>query len=156
MMTGVYEGGEYTPLAASDLSAWLGEPINEDEDVARAEMVLRYAWTLVNTETGRDMHHWQLKGLPQAVELVVLAVAARGYTNPDSWANERVDDWGAGGRPIEQLGMYLTAAEQGVLARFGERVLRGLGSIRTYQGHSHSPHRDVVPTPDGPGIIWYG
>lgn len=143
-------------LDATNLSAWIGEPIVEATDVSRANAAIGYAWTLVNTETGRDSDHWANNGVPMAVEHVVLAAAARGYTNPESWGYQRVDDWGAGGRPIEQLGMYLTPAEKGVLSRFTDRGMRGLGVIKTTRESRRDPLANTVPSDGGPEIWWYG
>ena len=103
---------EAPAVSADDLSAWLGEPISEQADVQRAESVISFAFTLINKECGRSNAYWAAEGLPQDVRNVALQVAARGFQNPDSWANERLDDWGAGGRPVEELGMYLTATEK--------------------------------------------
>ena len=134
-------------VTAGDLSTWLGEPI-EGEEVGRAIAVLSYAWTLVETETGRDEEYWETNGVPAGVKNVVLQVASRGFTNPESWGNERVDDWGAGARPVEQLGMYLTAAEKGILSKWGERKLSSIGRISTSRGHPRDEPDLVFP--------WYG
>ena len=123
------------PLVTPEvLSEWIGEPITETEDIKRAARVLRYAFTLVNTETGRDTDYWRSEGLPEDVANVVLQVAGRGYLNPESWGNEGTDDWRGGGRPVEELGMYLTPTEKRTLGRFSTRISIGFGTVQTYRG----------------------
>ena len=124
---------EAPAVSADDLSAWLGEPISEQADVQRAESVISFAFTLINKECGRSNAYWAAEGLPQDVRNVALQVAARGFQNPDSWANERLDDWGAGGRPVEELGMYLTATEKRILSGFAPVRSIGMGVINTYR-----------------------
>lgn len=116
------------------LSEWIGEPINEPEDVKRAQRVLRFALTLINTETGRTNQYWVTEVLPEDVANVALQVAGRGYLNPESWGNEGTDDWRGGGRPVEELGMYLTPTEKRTLGRFSARLSIGFGTISTYRG----------------------
>ena len=133
---GVTMTAEYLPdpIGPEALSEWLGESISEEEDQARARRVIAYAWTLVNSETEHDIAYWKgLERLPEDVENVVLQVAGRGYSNPESWGNERVDDWGGGGRPVEELGMYLTATETRILRRFAARAIVGFGVVGTYR-----------------------
>ena len=114
------------------LSEWIGEPISEDEDIARANRVLAYAWTLVNSYTERDAAYWA-QSPSGDVANVVLQVAGRGYLNPESWTAEHVDDWGASGRPVEEEGMYLTRSERQILSRFQPRKLTGLTVVDTYR-----------------------
>lgn len=113
------------------LSAWLGEPIIGDVDKARARSVIAYALDLVNSETGRTNQYWDVEGLPSVVRNVVLAVAAYGYSNPEWWGNERVDDWGGGARPIQEIGMYLTATQKNMLRPYAKRALFGIGVLDT-------------------------
>lgn len=120
-------------VAATALSEWLGEPISEEDDIGRAKACINYAFLLVDEETDRDPAHWETQGLPQAVKHVVLQVAARGYSNPESWANERVDDWGGGGAPVEELGMYLTATEKRLLAKHAANKSFGIAVLDTYK-----------------------
>src|SRR5699024_3730364 len=105
-----------TPLATvSDLADWLGEPISEAVDVKRAESVLRGASVLVRTFTDKT---WLTDAgfvdpdLPEAVSAVTIQVAARGYSNPEGWSNEAVDDWRGGGRVVPEAGLFLTASEK--------------------------------------------
>lgn len=118
-------------VTPEDLSAWLGEPISEDADKTRAASLIGYSFTLIFLETGRDVAYWVTNGLPQAVREVALQAASRGYTNPDSWKSERLDDWQGSGRPVEELGMYLTATEKRVLSRFAEVKSICIGVIDT-------------------------
>lgn len=120
-------------VAATDLSTWLGEPVSGTEDTGRAEGCINYAFILVEEETERDPAYWKTQGLPEAVKHVVLQAAARGYTNPESFTNERVDDFGGGGRPVTELGMYLTATEKRIVARFAQARSFGIGVIDTYK-----------------------
>lgn len=115
-----------------DLADYIGEPIDADEvESKRAEMTLRFASMLVRDETRQE---WPgSEAVPDEVRLITLAVASRGFLNPESWGNERVDDWGAGARPIEELGMYLTGTEKRALAK--HRPARsGLSTVSTFRG----------------------
>lgn len=146
------------PLASvTELADWLGEPIEADSpDAKRAGMVLDFASMLVRDHTGREWTDEAASGtLPEKVRMVALQVAARGYSNPDSWGNERLDDWGAGGRPIEELGMYLTATEKAILGNFRPRTVSGLGVIRLSRDTEPEGLTGYVPTVDGPPIPWY-
>jgi len=130
-----------------ELSDFIGEPIMDDMDVRRAEMTLRFASMLVTKETGKTFTDVDV---PEEVLLVALACASRGYLNPEGWANERLDDWGAGGRPVEEVGMYLTATEKRSLASF--RAPRPqLGAVSTFRGDTPSVVDGYVPTAP-PGV----
>lgn len=120
-------------LEVESLSEWIGEPITDPLDVKRAERTLAYALTLINIEIDRDDTYWREHGLPEAVSQVALQLAGRGYMNPESWGNEGVDDWRAGGRPIEELGMYLTPTEKRTIAKFAPSRLFGIGVVDTYR-----------------------
>ena len=120
-------------------------------------MVLNYASVLVREHTEREWTDDALLegGLPEKVRMVTLQVAARGYSNPDSWGNERLDDWGAGGRPIEELGMYLTATEKAILGNLRPRTVSGLGVVRLSRDPEPEGLTGYVPTVGGPPIPWY-
>lgn len=121
-----------------DLSEWIGEPITEEADVKRAGRVLAYAFTLINTEIDRDNDYWAgLDEIPEAITQVSLQLAGRGYLNPESFSNEAVDDWRAGGRPIDELGLYLTATEKRQIAKYAQTKLLGIGVIDTYRDDPH-------------------
>ena len=147
------------PLASvTELADWLGEPIEADSvDAKRAGMVLNYASVLVREHTGQEWADDALLagGIPEKVRMVTLQVAARGYSNPDSWGNERLDDWGAGGRPIEELGMYLTATEKAILAGFRPSQARGLGIVRLSRDVEVDGLTGHVPSAGGPPVPWY-
>ena len=147
------------PLASvTELADWLGEPIEADSvDAKRAGMVLNYASVLVREHAGQEWDDDALLagGLPEKVRMVTLQVAARGYSNPDSWGNERLDDWGGGGRPIEELGMYLTATEKAILAAFRPSQARGLGIVRLSRDAEVDGLTGYVPSAGGPPIPWY-
>lgn len=145
---------EAMPLVSvADLSDWVGEPIEDDQDQRRARRVLTYAETLVLTYLNRETVPAG-EELPPAVSNVILQVAARGYTNPMSYANERLDDWGAGGAPVEEMGMYLTATEKRLLAPYVAGVNRsGLGVVGTFRDGPEIG--GWVPAEDGAPIPWY-
>ncbi|MGO1607598.1 MAG: hypothetical protein ACTHXF_08985 [Brevibacterium yomogidense] len=147
-----------TPLAdTTALSEWLGEPITEEEDVSRAEWALRNASVLVRAESGKS---WTddtgtLGEVPEEVTVVTLQCAARGYTNPESWANEGVDDWRGGGRPIDELGLYLTATEKRLLAAHRPAKPSGIGVLATTRMPAPAVGAGWVPTEGGPPFPWY-
>lgn len=111
-------------VSVEDLSEWIGEPIQEEWDVKRAQSVIRYAQTLCTDYTGKT---WEPGQTPEKVEQVIIQVASRGYLNPESWAYESIDDWRAGNRPIAELGMYLTDTEKGMLDEYRVKKTAGLG-----------------------------
>ena len=151
--------GAPAPLATvQDLADWLGEPLTDGTpDAVRAGQVLAYASMLVRDEAGTSFvdELGNLTDVPDKVRLVTLQVSARGFTNPESWGNERVDDWGGGGRPIEELGMYLTATERSILAEFRPSKPKGIGIMTLTRTREGEPYAGYVPTPDGPPIPWY-
>lgn len=125
-------------VTVEDLSDWIGEPITEEIDKKRATLVIGYAFTLINTEIERDNDYWRsLDKIPEAIKHVALQLAGRGYLNPESWGNESVDDWRAGGRPIEELGMYLTPTEKRMISRYAPTKLLGIGVLDTYRDEPH-------------------
>lgn len=143
-----------TPLAdTTALSEWLGEPITEEEDVKRAEWALRNASVLVRAEAEQE---WDdLLEVPEEVTVVTLQCAARAWTNPEAWGNEGVDDWRGGGRPIEELGLYLTATEKRLLAKHRPAKVSGIGVLTTTREPAVPVATGWVPTEDGPPFPWY-
>lgn len=136
-----------------DLADWLGEPLAVGTpEHRRAGQVLGYASMLVRDETGCTFDDGTV---PEKVRLVTLQVASRGYLNPESWGNERTDDWGGGGRPIDELGMYLTATERQMLAEFRPARPKGIGIMRLERPGADQSYDGYIPTPDGPPIAWY-
>ena len=147
------------PLASvTELADWVGEPIPEGSpDASRAAAVLRLASALVRTFVGRA---WAdptnpADPVPAGVVEVVLQVAGRGFTNPEGWGNERLDDWGAGQRPVEEWGLYLTASEKAILAEYRPSKPRGIGALSTFRESVPDPWAGLVPTPDGQPIPWW-
>lgn len=129
----------YTLATVEQLSGWLGEPIEGAMDRDRAGWALAAATGLVLDHTGQDETAWDAKTAPARVVQVVLACAARAWTNPENWQYESVDDWRAGGRPVDEAGLYLTASERRVLQAFTKAPqARGLGVVRL--------ERDVWPS----------
>lgn len=146
------------PLATVvNLSDWIGEPIVEEEDVKRAGAVLRAASTLVRAFTGARWadESGMLGDVPDGVNDVVLAVAGRGYTNPEGWSGERQDDWGGSGRKVEEAGLYLTASERLVLDQHRPAKVSGIGFLATTRVEARAPGAGWVPTEDGPLFPWY-
>lgn len=141
----------------TDLSDWIGEPIVEEEDTKRATGVLRAASSLVRAYAGRT---WldetdALGDVPDGVNDVVLAVAGRGYTNPEGWTGERQDDWGGSGRKVEEAGLYLTASERLVLDEHRPAKVSGIGFLATTRVDRPAPGYGWVPTEGGPLFPWY-
>jgi len=127
-----------TPAPLADVAAlekWLGEAITEDADVQRAELVLRFASALVRRESGRTWldDNGELIDVPDDVHLVTLAVAGRAYVDVEGWVRESVDDW-TGEKESAEAGVYLTAAEESILAAFKGNRYGGLGVVETTRG----------------------
>lgn len=115
------------PLAAvDDLEARLGRSLS-DEDRVRAGAALEDASALVRMEAGRD---WATEPVPGAIKAVVLRVARREFTNPDSRTNRQVgpfsESYSAGSGTA-----YLTDEERAVVARFRQTGSGGLWSLST-------------------------
>lgn len=147
---------EPMPLAeVEDLSEWLGEPIAEDADRRRAAWALRLASELVRQEADRPDDWGAGADVPEPVKLVTLQAAARGYTNPESWRDERTDDWGGSGRPVQELGLYLTATERRMLAPYRVKKPGGIGVIATTRTPDRAPLAGWVSTVGGPLFPWY-
>lgn len=135
-----------------DLADFVGEPIASDEsDEKRAAWALRLASGLVNDETGKSWEH----DTPEAVIRVTVAAAARAWMNPESFASEGLDDWRGGGRPIEELGLYLTRTEKRTLARLVNSRRSGLGVMDRGREPDRPAASGYVPTPDGQPFPWY-
>jgi hypothetical protein len=121
------------PLAyVDDLVGWLGEPISESADVARAEGALGLASSLVRKEAGLT---WVTAGaldspLPDEAVQVTLACAGRGYTNPEAEVDGSLDD-SRSRRIVQEAGLYLTASERSLLASLAVTPHRGLGTVQT-------------------------
>lgn len=148
-----------TPLASVQaLSDWLGEPITEGEDATRAGSVLAAASVLVRNFTGKS---WLVDGqidpaLPDDVLMVTVQVAARGYTNPEGWRDERTDDWAGNGKPVPEAGLFLTASERAVLGSHRALKPRGIGVMATTRWPASFTGPDnYVPTDGGTLIPWY-
>lgn len=140
-------------LTVDDLESMIGEPINDSNEQRMAEEFLALAWVLVDTETGRDQEYWETNGVPRAVRQVVLQLAGRGFLNPESYANIRVDDFGAGGRPLKEVGLYLTPTEKAVLAGFRKQARVGFASVKVADQENQFTGRPY-PTDGDTWICW--
>ena len=110
----------------------------------------------VRAETGKTWNEEVVVAtVPEDVLVVTLQCAARGYTNPESWASEGADDWRGGGRPIEELGLYLTATEKRTLAAYRPAKPRGIGVVATTRLAEGELMAGWVPTEGGPLFPWY-
>lgn len=115
-------------ISVDDLAGWLGEAVAGEGEISAATAALRYGRLLVETEVG---YGFDDGAIPDAARQVILAVAARGYSNPESFTYESVDDWRAGAVPLEQVGMYLTKAEKTILAGLRRGTGGPIGSVAT-------------------------
>lgn len=123
---------QFALAEVTDLAGWLGEPIDQADDQARAGWALAAATSLVLEYTGQTETTWPMGGVPARVVHVVLACAARGYTNPEGWNYESVDDWRAGGRPVDEAGFFLTASEKTTLNNYAATpTVHGFGAVTT-------------------------
>ena len=114
-----------------DLEDWLGEPISEEADQKRAGRLLGFASSLIRLEAKTD---WLDSALvPEEIRDTACAVAARVYTNPDAATLESVDDAQVQ-RKVEAVGIYLTATEKQIVARYAPKKFGGLGVVSTTRG----------------------
>lgn len=144
------------PLATvEDLSEWVGEPINTDEDQKRALKVLNYASMLVRNQIGKPTLGESGEIVPDVAHLVTIQVASRGYLNPESFGYESVDDWRGGARPIAEEGMYLTATERGMLAKIEARKPSGIGVMRLVRDEDEASTIYVPVEGGAPPFPWY-
>ncbi len=124
------------PLATvENLSDWIGEPIEAGEaDYKRAEAVLRVASTLIRKETGRTWLNTAgdavADDLPDEIYQVCVQAAARKFTNPDDYEQERQDDF-YGSKKVEEAGVYLTESERRMIAEYAADQHGGLRTIQT-------------------------
>lgn len=149
-----------TPLASvQQLSDWLGEPIQDETDEKRAGSVLAAASVLVRNFTEKS---WLTEAstidpnLPDDVLMVTVQVAARGYSNPEGWRDERTDDWAGQGRVIPEAGLFLTASERDILAGHRAKKVSGIGVLGTTRVSRPVPEAaGWVPTDGGTWFPWY-
>lgn len=124
------------PLApVQDLADWIEEEIATDSAAfRRAEAVLRVASSLVRKETKRSWLNEAktevVSDIPDEVVQVCVQAAARKYTNPNDYEQEREDDF-YGARKVEEAGVYLTDSEKALLAEYAGNTHGGLRTIAT-------------------------
>lgn len=125
------------PLASVEaLSDWIGEPITADSaDAKRAEGALRLASQLVRRVSRRTWMDGEelVDDLPDEVELITKACAAREYLNPEHHDTVRTDDF-YGTVKVEETGMYLTDSEKDLLRSLTTANSSGLGTVATTRG----------------------
>lgn len=146
------------PLAdVNDLSIWIGESISTASEIDRANLALRFASALVRKEARRTWvdEAGDLEAVPDDVQLVTLASAARGFTNPDGIIDESLDDW-RGRRLDEAAGFALTEAEKALLADYRGASRGGIGTIATTRGDIGAPDdlRWIINGPDPTNPWW--
>lgn len=148
------------PLAEiSDLAAWLGEEI--DDDNQRAEALLAAASRLVRAETRRE---WRTEddelddGDPalttdalEVAQQVTVSVAARMWANPTGVIHETEGPFSA--RWSEQVaeGLYLTDTEKAMLARYSTQSTSGLWTLATTRGDT--PDVETVAVEYTSGLV---
>lgn len=133
------------PLMASvsDLADWLGDEIPANDP--RAVALLRRASALVRSEAGKE---WEDE-VPEDVQGVVIAVAARVWSNPNSAIQRTAGSFSERLSERASEGMYLTDEERRVLSRYSE-VRFGIGTIRTYREDTYGGGPVWVPTAPPP------
>ena len=142
---------QFALAEVSSLAEWLGESIDGDE-VSRASWALAAATSLVLDHTGQSPTSWATADVPPPVVHVVLACAARGFSNPEGWAYESVDDWRAGGRKVDEAGFFLTDQEKRTLNAYAAAPgARGIGIMRVER-----PARGPWPPLDGVASVVLG
>ena len=141
------------PLMASvsDLADWLGEEIVVNDP--RAVALIRRASALVRSEAGLE---WADE-VPEDVQGVVIAVAARVWSNPNSAIQRTAGSFSERLSERAAEGMYLTDEERRVLSRYAS-VRFGIGTIRTYREDGYGGGPVWVPTapPPSGGVFPFG
>lgn len=138
------------PLMASvsDLADWLGDEIAANDP--RAVALLRRASALVRSEAGKE---WSDE-VPEDVQGVVIAVAARVWSNPNSAIQRTAGSFSERLSERAAEGMYLSDEERRILSRYAD-VRFGIGTIRTYRDADYGGGPVWVPTsppPSGQGF----
>ena len=141
------------PLLATvqDLADWIGED-NLDGD-PRATAVLRRASALVRSEAGMEWAdgpgmEWA-GGAPEDVQGVVVAAAARVWTNPNAAIQRSAGSFSERLSERAADGLYLTDEERRILSRYSPSRF-GVGTIRTYREDGYGGGAVWVPTAPSP------
>lgn len=140
---------------AQELSDWLGEPITDDMDIARATRILRAVSNLIRGYTGKswvDNQKQLIADLPEPLIDVTLSCAARYYVNPNAetqWTSQIDDAMDGGGRKVESSGIYLTDSEQRLLdsvVRASSGVLaNSVCVVNTTRGDANGYESEAFP-----------
>lgn len=136
-----------------ELSDWIGEPINDNADMKRAELCLRIASALVCTETGKKWDDPTVD-IPDAAVMVTLYCASRVYENREAETQSGVDDW-QGSQKVLEAGAYLTASERRMLSSLNRPQFRGLGTVATTRDETPEVVGWVPTDTDGVKFPWY-
>lgn len=100
------------PPLTSDLAAWVGQSIEDDDP--RAGAVLSAATALVRGYAGQE---WETD-VPDEVSAVVVQVAARVWNNPGGLVAETIDDYSRRFDESAASGLFLTDSEKSILSRY--------------------------------------
>lgn len=138
------------PMLATvtDLADWLGEDVTMNDP--RAIAVLRRASALVRSEAGVE---WS-DGAPEDVQGVVVAAAARVWSNPNAAIQRSAGSFSERLSERAADGLYLTDEERRVLSRYSQSRF-GVGTIRTFRDDGYAAGSVWVPTappPSGQGF----
>lgn len=134
-----------------DLADWIGEPIDSDANIKRAELCLRIASALVRGEANR---RWDSGDVPEAAHLVTLYCASRVYENREAETQFGVDDVQSS-RKVLESGAHLTASEKRMLFQLNQPQHRGLGTIATTKQERLHPNGWVPTDTEDVQFPWY-
>lgn len=140
-----------TLAEVTELSDWIGEPIESTADTKRAELCLRIASALVRTEAGRK---WDDGDVPEAASMVTLYCASRVFENREAENQSGVDNWQAS-RNVLEAGAYLTASEKRMIGQLNQPKFGGLGTVATTRDEHIKPSGWVPTETDGVYFPWY-
>lgn len=145
------------PLAAvSDLAAWVGQEI-PDED-PRAGAVLSASSALVRAYTSETwVEDDVLTDVPDVVVAVVVQVAGRVWRNPEGVTSRSSGPFSERYADAVSSGLFLTTEEKNMLAEFVQAASTGLGTLGTTRGDAgyDTVYVPTGPAPSGYPFPWY-
>lgn len=130
------------------LADYIGEPISEEAEVKQAKALLSFATSLVETHIGYVFDN----AVPVLAQSIIVAVAARKFTNFDGFTSESVDDWRGHGRKVEEDGLYLTATEKKALDSLRKNAGGPFVSVSTYRADLDVGGVFWAPTDEAPHV----